>query len=67
MKKERAALVLLRKIGKSNLIGTDFADAAAKEVTKPNPGYKVCFTISHEAFGKIHDQVTGEALDTLLG
>ena len=67
MTKEHAVLILVRAIGRSNLIGTDFSDAETMEVTKPNAGYRVSLTISHEAFGKIHDAKVNQALRVLIG
>ena len=58
-------------IGPNNLIGTDFADIEVRSVERDfvqpsDGGYRVSFTVSKHAFGKVHDSKTGEALQALL-
>ena len=56
--------------GRNNLIGTDFADVSVKKITKelpqsPGGGRQICFTISHNAIGKILDDEASDALEVL--
>lgn len=69
MTKEQAALELLRKIARSNVIATDLADCRAREVVQDFPqdesgrAMRIEFTISHHALGKVRD--AGELLEVL--
>ena len=72
MNRMEAVKVLAQRLllDRTNLLESDFADIEVQNVKRKFPigtsGYRVSFTISHRAIGKVQDSTVSEALRVLI-